>query len=145
MSPDLLTIALNFHNHTTHHLYECFILNLILIDFLLLQITKLVHKSRALHRFQPNLALESEGVTTPPSIQPEDNMTADDRKALMAQFILSRRILMEKRAQNKYNADLNVPPVYEGTRDEDDDDYEHLRTEDDIDEESFYKDDYEYR
>lgn len=137
MSLDLLTIALNLHNHT-----ECFIFHLILIDFLLLQIIKLVHKSRALHRFQPNLALECEGVTTPPSLQPEDNMTANDRKALMAQFILSRKILIEKRAQNKYNAELNVPRDYEGTGYEDDDDCDHLRNEDYIDENIFYEKDY---
>lgn len=70
-------------------------------------------------------------------------MTADDRKALMAQFILSRKILIEKRAQNKYNADLNVPRGYEGTEYEDDDDFsEHLRNEDNIDEEFFYEKDH---
>lgn len=143
MSLDLLTIALNLHNHTTNDPRECFIFHLILIDFLLLQIIKLVHKSRALHRFQPNLALECEGVTTPPSLQPEDNMTANDRKALMAQFILSRKILIEKRAQNKYNAELNVPRDYEGTGYEDDDnDCDHLRNEDYIDENIFYEKDY---
>lgn len=73
-------------------------------------------------------------------------MTANERKALVAQFILSRKILIEKRAQNKYNAELNVPRDYEGTEyDEDDNELEHVRNEDYIDERIFYEDDSKHR
>jgi hypothetical protein len=66
-----------------------------------------MQKSRAVHRFEPNLVIKSDGNTVTAShITPETEvMTKQERKEALAKFILNRRILHEKKKQNKHKAD----------------------------------------
>lgn len=65
-----------------------------------------MQKSRGVHRFEPNLAIKSEGNLLTPQNTPQivHQMTKEERKVALAKFILSRRILLEKNKENKHKS-----------------------------------------
>ncbi|KAG8303731.1 hypothetical protein J6590_002738 [Homalodisca vitripennis] len=87
------------------------------------KVMKSLQKSRALHRFQPNLEIDCKGSGTKSFQVPVANMTKQERKEALARFILERKILQEKRRQNKFNSELNVYNIKEN-EDDDEDGYE---------------------
>uniref|UniRef100_A0A1B6FTU9 Ribosome-binding factor A, mitochondrial n=1 Tax=Cuerna arida TaxID=1464854 RepID=A0A1B6FTU9_9HEMI len=87
------------------------------------KVIKLLQKSRALHRFQPNLEIDCKGSETKCSQVPVQYMTKQERREALARFILERKKLHHKRRQNKYNSELNVYNVEE-SEDDDEDSYD---------------------
>lgn len=73
---------------------------------------KSMHKTRALHRFDPNLAITGEGTNSLGTEVTADNMTKQERKNALSKFILQRKLLKERGYRDKYNSQLKVP-VYQ--------------------------------
>uniref|UniRef100_A0A1B6KVE5 Ribosome-binding factor A, mitochondrial n=1 Tax=Graphocephala atropunctata TaxID=36148 RepID=A0A1B6KVE5_9HEMI len=98
-------------------------------DSIMRKVTKSLHKSRALHRFQPNLEIDCKGLEPNWGQVPVEKMTKQERKEALSKFILERKVIQEKQRRNKYNSELNVfSNDSRGTADEDDYDSEDFET-----------------
>lgn len=67
---------------------------------------KSMHKARALHRFEPNLAICSEGTAGHSQEENLELMSKLERKKAISKFILERQLRIKRanKFDNKYNA-----------------------------------------
>ncbi|XP_054278216.1 uncharacterized protein LOC128996778 [Macrosteles quadrilineatus] len=108
-------------------------------QYIMHKILKRMQKSRAIHRFEPNLAIDSDGHSITSNTLEVADMTKEERKEALSRFILSRKILREKKMKNKYSCDREVNLTNEtASEDIEDEDYDvDDYVEEDFEEEKF--------